>query len=36
MIGMCGWIVFLWDIDRLFFRLERKIDAQVGAESAPK
>jgi hypothetical protein len=35
MIGVCGWIVFLWDIDRLFFRLERKIDAQVGAESAP-
>ena len=35
MIGMCGWIVFLWDIDRLFFTLERKIDAQVGAEGAP-
>jgi len=28
MIGACGWIVFLWDIDRLFFSLERKIDAQ--------
>jgi hypothetical protein len=35
MIGLCGWVVFLWDIDRLFFRLERKIDAQVGLESAP-
>ena len=31
MIGMCGWIVFLWDIDRLFFRLERKIDTQANA-----
>jgi hypothetical protein len=28
MIAACGWIVFLWDIDRLFFSLERKIDAQ--------
>jgi hypothetical protein len=28
LIGMCGWVVFLWDIDRLFYRLERKIDAQ--------
>ena len=28
MIGACGWIVFLWDIDRLFFSLERKIDTQ--------
>jgi hypothetical protein len=35
MICLCGWVVFLWDIDRLFFRLERKIDAQVGAKSAP-
>jgi hypothetical protein len=34
MIGLCGWIVFLWDIDRLFFRLERRIDAEVGVESA--
>ena len=28
MICACGWIVFLWDIDRLFFSLERKIDTQ--------
>jgi hypothetical protein len=28
MIGACGWIVFLWDIDRLFFSLERRIDMQ--------
>jgi len=34
MIGVCGWIVFLWDIDRLFFRLERKIDAQLPEETA--
>jgi hypothetical protein len=33
-IAMCGWIVFLWDIDRLFFRLEGRIDAQINAESA--
>jgi len=31
LIGMCGWVVFLWDIDRLFYRLERKIDAQTAA-----
>jgi hypothetical protein len=30
MIAICGWTVFLWDIDRLFFKLENKIDAQVG------
>src|SRR5258708_12601250 len=30
MIGIFGWIVFLWDIDRLFFKLENKIDAQIG------
>ena len=24
MIGIFGWIVFLWDIDRLFFKLENK------------
>ena len=24
MISVCGWIVLLWDIDRLFFRLERR------------
>jgi len=31
MIGICGWIVFLWDIDRLFFKLESKIDSQIAA-----
>jgi hypothetical protein len=31
MIGICGWIVFLWDLDRLFFKLESKIDAQIAA-----
>ena len=30
MIGICGWTVFLWDIDRLFFRLENRIDSQLG------
>ena len=30
MIAICGWTVFLWDIDRLFFRLENRIDAQLG------
>ena len=30
MIAICGWTVFLWDIDRLFFKLENKIDAEVG------
>ena len=35
MIAICGWTVFLWDIDRLFFKLENKIDAEVG-ELAPK
>ena len=34
MIGVCGWVVFLWDIDRLFFRLERKIDAQLPEQPA--
>jgi hypothetical protein len=29
MIGIFGWIVFLWDIDRLFFKLENKIDSQM-------
>jgi hypothetical protein len=32
-IAVCGWIVFLWDIDRLFFSLERKIDAQLPAQA---
>src|SRR5262245_22678603 len=31
MVGICGWIVFLWDLDRLFFKLESKIDAQIAA-----
>jgi hypothetical protein len=36
LIGVCGWVVFLWDIDRLFYRLERKIDAQTaGSEEEP-
>jgi len=34
MIGLCGWIVFLWDIDRLFFSLERKIDTQYAGDTA--
>jgi len=28
MIGICGWTAFLWDIDRLFFKLEGKIDSE--------
>jgi hypothetical protein len=35
MIAICGWTVFLWDIDRLFFKLENKIDAQLG-EPTPR
>jgi hypothetical protein len=35
MIGICSWTVFLWDIDRLFFRLENRIDSQLG-ETATK
>ena len=30
MIAICGWTLFLWDIDRLFFKLENKLDAQAG------
>jgi hypothetical protein len=33
MIAVCGWIVFLWDIDRLFFSLERKIDTQTVSDA---
>ena len=33
MIAICGWTVFLWDIDRLFFRLDSRIDAQVSGKS---
>jgi hypothetical protein len=31
MIGFCGWIVCLWDLDRLFFKLESQIDSQIAA-----
>jgi hypothetical protein len=31
MIGICCWIVCLWDLDRLFFKLEGKIDSQIAA-----
>jgi hypothetical protein len=34
MFGICGWTVFLWDIDRLFFRLESRIDSQLGETPA--
>jgi hypothetical protein len=30
MIAVCGWTVFLWDIDRLFFTLDGRIDAEIG------
>jgi hypothetical protein len=30
MIAICGWTVFLWDIDRLFFKLDNRIDAEIG------
>jgi len=33
LIGACGWIAFLWDIDRLFFTLENRIDAELAAEN---
>jgi hypothetical protein len=33
MISACGWILFLWDIDRLFFRLESKIDTELAQET---
>jgi hypothetical protein len=29
LIGICGWIVVLWDLDRLFFKPEGKIDSQI-------
>src|SRR5262249_25703048 len=29
MIGISGWIVCLWGLDRLFFKLESKIDSQI-------
>ena len=35
MVAICGWTVFLWDIDRLFFKLEGKIDAEL-RETHPK
>src|SRR5258707_1612136 len=31
MVGICGWIVCLWDLDRLFFKLESRIDSQIAA-----
>jgi hypothetical protein len=31
LIGISGWIVCLWDLDRLFFKLESKIDSQTAA-----
>jgi hypothetical protein len=31
LIGISGWIVCLWDLDRLFFKLESKIDSQIAA-----
>jgi hypothetical protein len=31
MIGFCGWIVCLWDLDRLFFKLETQMDSQIAA-----
>jgi hypothetical protein len=31
MVGFCCWIVCLWDLDRLFFKLEAKIDSQIAA-----
>lgn len=31
MIGICGWFVSMWDLDRLFFKLEGKIDSEVAA-----
>jgi hypothetical protein len=34
MIALCGWVVFLWDIDRLFFRLENRIDAQLSGDGS--
>jgi hypothetical protein len=33
LIGACGWIVFLWDIDRLFFSLENKIHQELVGET---
>jgi hypothetical protein len=27
MIGWCGWIVCLWDLDRLFLKLETRMDS---------
>src|SRR5712671_4042808 len=31
MIGICGWIVCLWDLDRLFFILASTIDSLIAA-----
>ncbi len=35
MIGVCSWTAVLWDIDRLFFKLESRIDAEFGDVEAP-
>src|SRR5262245_37339849 len=32
LIVASGWIVFLWDIDRLFFTLENRIDTELAGE----
>src|SRR5262245_30579003 len=29
-----GWIAFLWDIDRLFFTLENRIDTELAGDNA--
>jgi hypothetical protein len=35
MIGLCGWVIWRWDLDRLFFRLEGQIDSRIASESGP-
>ena len=34
LIGASGWIAFLWDIDRLFFTLENRIDTELAGANA--
>jgi len=31
MIGLCGWIVCLWDLDRLFIKLDTQMDSHITA-----
>jgi hypothetical protein len=31
MIGICGWIVCLWDLDRLFIKLDTQMDSHITA-----